>query len=226
MFMVLANPLKGHLAPPEQRAPKRNVPRELSAIAMKCLSKVRARRYHSVMQLRKDVGLFLEGRSVSAKPDTLGQAVVKLVKRNKGVSAAVGAAALVLIAVTAFFLINLTRQRNEAVSARNIADTQRREAQAARDAQRATALAASKRQAESAARAASEGRLDEAKARADAAQEVMPDGPWGHYALGVLAHEKKDLGVALFGNRLTDSATWPCSKKDLKTRPPLGHTLR
>jgi len=45
-------------------------------------------------------------------------------------------------------------------------------------------------------RAASEGRFDEAGARATAAVEVMPDGPWGHYALGVLAQEKKDFASA------------------------------
>ncbi|MBM4043298.1 MAG: tetratricopeptide repeat protein [Planctomycetes bacterium] len=93
-------------------------------------------------------------------------------------------------------MLRLARERDKAVASEGRAITNEKAAIAARDAQRATALSASKRQAESAVRAASEGRLDEAKVRADAAVEVMPDGPWGHYALGVLAHEKKDFASA------------------------------
>jgi serine/threonine protein kinase len=90
---MLVKVMKGQILPPERRAPNRQIPRELSAVAMKCLAKNRASRYRSVVQLRQDVSLFLEGRSVSASPDTFAQAAVKLVKRNKGVSAAVAAAA-------------------------------------------------------------------------------------------------------------------------------------
>ncbi|HUT35828.1 MAG TPA: tetratricopeptide repeat protein, partial [Planctomycetota bacterium] len=195
-YAILANVLKGHIVPPEQRAPKRNVPRELSAIVMKCLHKNRAHRYRSVLDLRRDISLFLEGRSVSAAPDTFSQAVVKLIKRNKGVSAAVGAAAVLLIAITTVFIVRLAGERNRALASERRAVTNEKAAVAARDAQHAIALAASKRQAESAVRAASEGRMTEAEARATAAVEVMPDGPWGHYALGVLAHEKKDFAAA------------------------------
>ena len=195
-YAILANVLKGHIVPPEERAPKRNVPRELSAIVMKCLHKNRAHRYRSVLDLKRDLALFLEGRSVSASPDTFAQAVVKLVKRNKPVSAAIAAAAVLLIAVTTAFIIRLASERDRALASERLAVSESKAAKEARDQQRATALAASKRQAESAVRAASEGRLDEAKVRADAAVEVMPDGPWGHYALGVLAHEKKDFASA------------------------------
>ncbi|HUT34202.1 MAG TPA: protein kinase [Planctomycetota bacterium] len=188
-YAILANVLKGHIVPPEERAPGRNVPRELSAIAMKCLHKARGHRYRSVLDLKRDLGLYLEGRSVSAAPDTFSQAVVKLIKRNKGISAAIAAAAVLLIAITMVFVIRLAGERDRAVAGEAAADKARNE-------QRATALAASKRQAESAVRAASEGRLDEAKVRADAAVEVMPDGSWGHYALGVLAHENKDFAAA------------------------------
>ncbi|GAG52858.1 unnamed protein product, partial [marine sediment metagenome] len=88
---VLVNVVRGKIVPPEARAPARHIARELSAIALKCLSKNRRRRYQSVGELRGDVSLFLEGRSVSAAPDTFAQAVAKLVKRNKGVSTAIAA---------------------------------------------------------------------------------------------------------------------------------------
>jgi len=195
-MMLLVNTVKGRVIPPEQRAPGRSIPRELAAIAMKCLSKGRARRYASALDLRRDVTLFLEGRSVSASPDSFAQAIAKLVKRNKGISAAIGAAAVVLVVVTAFFLINLKRQRDDAVGARATAESERKAAQEARDRQRATALAASRELAEQAVRAADAGHFAEADLRADGAVKVMPDSPWGHYALAMIARQRLDTKTA------------------------------
>ncbi|MFC1806669.1 serine/threonine-protein kinase, partial [Planctomycetota bacterium] len=78
-LVVLANAAHGTIVPPEQRTPGRAIPRELSAIAMQCLHKLRSRRYQSVTELQRDITLYLEGRSVSAAPDTFAQALVKLV---------------------------------------------------------------------------------------------------------------------------------------------------
>jgi len=195
-YAILANVLKGRIVPPEQRAPGRNVPRELSAIVMKCLHKGRAHRYRSVLDLKRDLALYLEGRSVSAAPDTFAQASVKLIKRNKPVSAAIAAAAVILIVVTTIFLVNLTRERNEAVRARNVADAQRKEAQAARERQAQDALDASRVLGYQAIRAAEEGRLTEADARAEAARTFLPNGPWGYYALAQIAMQRQDAAAA------------------------------
>jgi len=195
-MVVLAHAAEGNILPPEQRTPHRAIPRELSAIAMKCLAKLRSRRYQSVPDLQSDIRLYLEGRSVTAAPDSFAQAAWKLVKRNRRVSAAVATAAVVLIAVTAFFLLRLKRERDDAVSARKTAESERTAAQQARDRQRATALAASKSAAMEAVRAAEQGRFAEAHFRADAALKVMPDSPWGHYALATIANETKELAAA------------------------------
>jgi len=193
---VLMNVVKGKIVPPEKRTPARHIPRELSAVAMKCLSKSRLRRYQSVSELRKDVSLFLEGRSVSAAPDTFAQAFVKLVKRNRGVSAAIAAAAAIIIVLTTFFVVNLKRERDEAVAARRIAEKQRQETQDARTSERATALAASERFAMQAIRAAESGNWDEAQRRAKDAHEVAVHSPWGFYARGVFARIKNDHKAA------------------------------
>jgi serine/threonine protein kinase len=99
---VLMQVLEGAIVRPEQRAPARvragKIPRELSAIAMKALAKEKAQRYPDVETFRQDIELFQEGRSVSAKADTVRELLWKLVKRNKGASAAT-AAALMLISV-------------------------------------------------------------------------------------------------------------------------------
>ncbi len=97
---VLVRVGEGQIIPPEQRDPRRTkagkVPKELAAITKKAMAKEKADRYPSVEALRRDIELYQEGRSVSAKQDTAGEMLWKLVKRNKGASAAT-AAALVLI---------------------------------------------------------------------------------------------------------------------------------
>jgi len=195
-MMLLANAARNRIVPIEKRAAGRHIPRELSAIAMKCLAKSRPARYRSVLDLRRDIALFLEGRSVSAKPDSFAQAIVKLVKRNRPVSASIAAAAVLLLAVTLGFIINLRAERDRARTSERQAVAERKVAQEARDDQRATALTASQNLAAAAIRAADEGRFADADFRANAALEVMPHGPWGHYALGAIAFEKKDFAAA------------------------------
>jgi serine/threonine protein kinase/DNA-directed RNA polymerase subunit RPC12/RpoP len=108
---MLLRAIEGHVVPPEQRktpwARSRRVPRELSAIAMKALAKRQEDRYPTVHALRRDVELYLEGRSVSAKEDTRWELFTKFVRRNKAFSAATCAGLLLLTLVLWFsFRIN------------------------------------------------------------------------------------------------------------------------
>ena len=181
--------VKGSITPPEKRAPDRDIPRELSAVAMKCLARFRGRRYQSVPDLQRDVTLYLEGRSVSAAPDTFAQALVKLVKRNKAVSVSIAAAAVILITVVSVAFVRVSDERDVAI-------TERQAAREARDEQRATALAASQELAERAVRAADQERWVEADISAVAARKMLPDCPWGHYAAGMVALARKDRQAA------------------------------
>jgi len=97
--VALANAAENRVVPPEERAPDRHIPRELSAIAMKCLAKERDDRYQNVADLRRDIDLFLEGRSVSAHPDTLLRALCRLVVRHRTISIA----AAIIVALSAGF---------------------------------------------------------------------------------------------------------------------------
>ena len=103
MLAILVRVVEGQIDPPQTRSPQRAkagwIPPELSAIAMKALATDPAKRYQTVEALRRDVELFLEGRSVSAKHDTFREMAWKLVKRNKAVSLAMAAAMLVLALV-------------------------------------------------------------------------------------------------------------------------------
>ncbi|MBM4030752.1 MAG: hypothetical protein FJ291_03100 [Planctomycetes bacterium] len=195
-YAILASVLKGNIVPPEQRAPSRNVPRELSAIVMKCLSRTRACRYASVLDLKRDLTLFLEGRSVSAAPDTFAQAFVKLIKRNKAVSAAIALALSVLSVLSVLFVTRLARERDRAVASEGRAITNEKAAITAREKQVKDALKASEVLAYQAIRAAEEGRFTEAEARAEAARIFLPDGPWGYYALAQIAMQRQDKATA------------------------------
>ncbi|MCY3019351.1 MAG: protein kinase [Planctomycetota bacterium] len=99
IFALIKNVSEGNITPPDQRAPKRNIPKELSAITMKALARRKEDRYQRVEDLRRDIELFIEGRAVSAKEDTFAESVVKLVKRNKTASVVGGLAAAVLLVV-------------------------------------------------------------------------------------------------------------------------------
>ncbi len=101
---ILAAAEAGRIIPPALRAPGREPPAELAAVAMKCLAHDPARRYAEVGALRADLERWLDGRSVSAKADTAWEALVKFVRRNVAVSAASAIAAVALIAVIGVFL--------------------------------------------------------------------------------------------------------------------------
>ena len=99
-YELLLKVSDGEIVPPEDRAPGRQIPKELSAVTLKAMSKRQRRRYQSVQELASDIKLFLEGRAVSAKEDTFVESVVKLVKRNRATSACIAAAVAVLVGFT------------------------------------------------------------------------------------------------------------------------------
>jgi hypothetical protein len=93
----------GEIKEPALRTPERaqagKIPRELAAVAMKALAIKPHERYQAVVELRRDIERFQEGRSVSAKEDTKWEAAQKFVRRNKGFSAAAAVAAAVIAVV-------------------------------------------------------------------------------------------------------------------------------
>jgi serine/threonine protein kinase len=130
---VLARVRGGKIVPPAERAPERaragKIPAELSAIALKAMSKNPADRYRDAGALKQDVELFLEGRSVSAKEDSWRELVVKFVRRNKGLTAA---AALVLATLVVGGAVSYWRI-NEALKAERKAREDYERAQNERD---------------------------------------------------------------------------------------------
>ncbi len=111
---------QGKIDAPEMRAPERakagKIPPELSAIAMKALAKEKRDRYQTIDALRKDIERFTEGRSVSAKQDTVREQAIKFVKRNKAVSFATAASVILLMVVVSVFVTINYRARVAAES--------------------------------------------------------------------------------------------------------------
>ena len=100
--LILARVVKGEIVPPEKRTPQRRIPAELSAVALKALAREPANRYPSAEALRRDVELYQEGRSVSAREDSKWELAHKFVKRHKGFSVGMAATLLVLLCSLGF----------------------------------------------------------------------------------------------------------------------------
>ena len=83
---------------PDIRAPQQNVPPELNAVCMKAMAFEQGKRYATVLDLKKDLQLYLDGKSVSAKKDSLFVVAKKWVLRNKIATAGIAAAVLCLVA--------------------------------------------------------------------------------------------------------------------------------
>lgn len=85
------------LVPPDLRAPDNQIPPELNAICMKAMAREKAARYENAFALKQDLQLYLDGKSVSAKKDSLFVRAKKWVIRNKVASIGIAAAAACLV---------------------------------------------------------------------------------------------------------------------------------
>jgi len=131
---ILVNLLKAQPSPLRRLAP--DVPRDLETVVMTCLEDRRDRRYQSARELADDLGRFLEGEPVEARPISIMSRVLRRARRNKVAAILVLAMAVVVLGLTAAlvgswikYTTDLRRERNEALEARREAELKEGEAQ-------------------------------------------------------------------------------------------------
>ncbi len=91
---------------------KRNphLPRDLETIVMKCLRKEPEKRYPTAAALAEELGKYLEGESISARPIGRTEKVSRWVNRNRALSATIAVLVLVMIGGGLFFHLDSGRK--------------------------------------------------------------------------------------------------------------------
>ena len=98
-------------------SPTASLPPDLETILRMALRKEPERRYGSVAQLAEDLGRFLDGRPVAARPDTWAYRTATFVRRHRWSVAAAGAFLALLVAfaaATAVQSARIARERDRA----------------------------------------------------------------------------------------------------------------
>ncbi len=96
---------------------------ELDVICMTAMHKDPQRRYRSVEALIRDVDHYLSGEPLEARPDTFGYRMGKFVKRNRRSVTVTALAFFAVVALVIFFVLRLTRERDNADRQTAIADS-------------------------------------------------------------------------------------------------------
>jgi serine/threonine protein kinase/tetratricopeptide (TPR) repeat protein len=88
--------------------------RELETILYKCLKKSPAERYGSVSELADDLKRYLDDQPITAKPDTVRYRAAKFVRRHRRGLGLVAVVSVAIVAIVAFYTVQLTRERDRA----------------------------------------------------------------------------------------------------------------
>ncbi|NBB86221.1 MAG: tetratricopeptide repeat protein [Bacteroidetes bacterium] len=98
-------------APVEQRRALRG---DLDVICLKAMRKEPERRYASAQEMAGDLGRYLQGRPVQARPDTMGYRTRKFVQRYRSGVAAAAAVVVLIAALVGFYTTQLAEERDRA----------------------------------------------------------------------------------------------------------------
>ncbi len=112
--------------PPGRRAGARAISRDLDAIVMKALQRTPLDRYETAQALADDLGRFLEGRPVAARPVGPFAQLGRSIRRNKALAAVSAAAVLLVVVLGGLWLRSATTAARQAALAEQLGrDVQR-----------------------------------------------------------------------------------------------------
>lgn len=106
--------------PPPLRTHVRSVPSDVETMVMKCLETERDRRYDSLRALADDLGRYLDGDPIHARPASLGYRLLKAGRKHRGIVAAAAAGLLVAVLLLTALVDQRRRSRAEAEVAREV----------------------------------------------------------------------------------------------------------
>jgi serine/threonine protein kinase/Leucine-rich repeat (LRR) protein len=153
--------------------PAGRIPESLAAVVKKAMAFAPADRYATVGDLQADILAYQNGFATGAENAGLGRQLVLLIKRNKGIFGTVAVAWILITALAAWFVMNVTRAKKQAEDERNIATRERDRAESTLTELRGTAPTF----AEQAKTLVESGRLDDAMAKLGYAIELDPKNP-------------------------------------------------
>jgi hypothetical protein len=118
---VLVQLLQGEVTPLSRRAPAGGrgggLPADLQTVVMKCLEREPARRYDSARALAADLGRYLDGEPVEARPADFWYRAAKRVRKHKALAAVSTFSVLALAALAAVTWWTQWRAREAALAA-------------------------------------------------------------------------------------------------------------
>jgi eukaryotic-like serine/threonine-protein kinase len=107
--------------PPAPSLMNRRAPRDLEVICLKCLEKEPSRRYASAQALSDDLGRYIAGEPIAARPTGMLERGWLWCRRNPWLAAATGATAAALVAVAVFAVLYARQQSRVAAREKQVA---------------------------------------------------------------------------------------------------------
>jgi len=110
-----------HREPVSPRALNPSVPRDLETVCLKCLQKEPGRRYRSAQDLSDELGRFIRGDPILARPPSVAERAWRWCARNRALSASLGTAVFLLVAGVVVSTWQAVRAKAEAAKSQQVA---------------------------------------------------------------------------------------------------------